>query len=152
MTFRFEHNNLSAEHLKILREESGISKEVIEARGYRTVSEIGKLKDLGFSPRQCRPGLLIPVHTTDGQNNLYILRPDNPRVIENTKKKNHDGTHPQKVIKYEFPQGKSMRIDCPPACREKLPDPTTPLWITEEIKKADELASRGLCAIALLGV
>ena len=45
-----------------------------------------------------------------------------------------------------------MRVDCPPRCRPGLADPAVPLWITEGQKKADALASRGLCAIALLGV
>ncbi len=139
-------------HIKMLKEESGISDAVIKARGYTSVNEPSRLKELGFSPRQCRAGLLIPIWTTDGQNSLNILRPDNPRIIENTKKKNHDGTHPNKVIKYEFPKNESMRIDCPPLCQNKLADPSIPLWITEGVKKGDSLAGRGLCAIALLGV
>jgi len=143
---------LSPGHIKMLKEESGISDAVIKARGYTSVNEPNRLKELGFSPRQCRAGLLIPIWTTDGQNSLNILRPDNPRIIENTNKKNHDGTHPNKIIKYEFPKGQSMRIDCPPLCREKLADPSIPLWITEGVKKADCLASHDLCAIALLGV
>ena len=143
---------LIPEHIKMLKEESGISDAVIKARGYTSVNEPSRLKELGFSPRQCRAGLLVPIWTTDGQNNLNILRPDDPRIIENTKKKNHDGTHPNKVIKYEFPKGKSMRLDCPPKCREQLADPSIPLWVTEGVKKGDALASHGLCAIALLGV
>lgn len=45
-----------------------------------------------------------------------------------------------------------MRVDCPPVCRPALADPAVPLFITEGQKKADALASRGACAIALLGV
>ena len=33
-----------------------------------------------------------------------------------------------------------------------LADPSIPLWITEGQKKADALASHGLCSIALFGV
>jgi hypothetical protein len=36
--------------------------------------------------------------------------------------------------------------------REKLGDPSIPLWITEGIKKGDSLTSRGLCTVTLLGV
>ena len=63
-----------------------------------------------------------------------------------------DGTYRQRVIKYELPKGAGMRVDCPPSCRGMLGDPKVTLWVTEGQKKADALASRGLCAIALLGV
>ena len=76
-----------------------------------------------------------------------VLRPDNPRFKAGTAK----DTKP-KIIKYEFPQGYPMRIDCPPICQAMMADPSIPLWVTEGIKKADALASRGLCAIDLLGV
>ena len=33
-----------------------------------------------------------------------------------------------------------------------LGDPPVPLWISEGIRKADALVSRGMCAVALLGV
>jgi len=145
-------SQINSEHLKMLKDESGISDELIKMRGYRSVSNIEELKELGFSSSQLRPGLLIPICTVDGQNALSILRPDNPRVIENTKKKNPDGTHPNKIIKYEFPKGESMRLDCPPKCRGQLADPSVPLWITAGVKKGDAFASQGLCAIALLGV
>ena len=132
---------LSAVHLRVLREESGISDTVIEARGYRAVTDRKKLSALGFSKRQLQPpDLLIPLHATDGSIPLYVFRPDKPRE-ENGK-----------VIKYEIPRGSGVRLDCPPVCCPLLPDPAIPLWITEGIKKADSLASRGACAVALLGV
>lgn len=145
---------LSDKHLAMLRDGSGISLEVIQARGYRTVTDPKELAALGFAPGQCRvPGLLLPLWTPDGSNSLYVYRPDNPRVLEDKRKgKLLDGTYPNKVIKYEFPKGAGMRLDCPPVCRPMLTDPKVPLWITEGQKKADSLASRGLCAIALLGV
>ena len=145
---------LAPHHLAMLREKSGISDGVISTRGYRTISDPNELSSLGFSPVQCRvPGLLIPVHTPDGGNTLYAYRPDNPRVVEErNKKKRPDGTNPCKVIKYEMPKGSSSRLDCPPNCQPMLANPAIPLWITEGQKKADALASRGLCAIDLLGV
>jgi hypothetical protein len=45
-----------------------------------------------------------------------------------------------------------MAVDVPPTVRHLLGDPAVPLFITEGVKKADALASRGLCAVALLGV
>jgi Domain of unknown function (DUF3854) len=70
-----------------------------------------------------------------------VYRSDTPRTGK-------DG----RAYKYEFPKGAGVKLDCPPHCRPMLPDPSIPLWITEGQKKADALASHGLCAIALLGV
>lgn len=137
----------------MLRQASGISDEVIAARGYRTVTDEAELAALGFAPRQRRtPGLLLPLHTTDGRLGPAIYRPDNPRVVENRRRKNADGTHPQQVIKYEQPQGEPVRVDCPPGCQAQLADPAVPLFITEGQKKADALAARKACAVALTGV
>ena len=118
---------------------------MIAARGYRTILNANELRELGFARDQCRsPGLLLPVHTPDGQQPLCVYRPDLPRVLDDRRKgRLPDGTYPQRVIKYEFPKGQGMRIDCPPLCRSKLGDPQTPLWITEGQKKADALASHG---------
>lgn len=137
-----EHNHLSDAHLAMLRDESGISDEVIVARGARTVTDVKELVALGFSQRQLRqPGLLLPLHGTDGSQPFCVYRPDAPSLGK-------DG----KAIKYEIPTGQGVRLDCPPCCRPLLADPAIPLWITEGQKKADALASRGACAVALLGV
>jgi hypothetical protein len=144
--------DLMQQHYAMLKA-SAISDEVIKERGYRTITNTKDLHVLGFSPAQERaPGLLLPLHTTDGQTPLFIYRPDSPRVIENKKKRNPDGSYKQKVIKYEMPKGEKMRLDVPPRCRADIGDPSIPLWITEGQKKADALASLGLCAVALLGV
>ena len=144
---------LSPEHLSMLRDESGISDEVIAARGYRTITDRDDLAELGFASNQRRiPGLLLPLHSTDADNALNIYRPDNPRIVENRRKKLADGTHSNRVIKYEVPRDAGTRVDCPPMCQPKMADPSIELWITEGQKKADALVSRGLCVIALLGV
>jgi hypothetical protein len=63
---------LSAEHWKMLSEESAISRDVIIERGYRTITDSKELSKLGFIPKQRRtPGLLIPVHGPDGTLALY---------------------------------------------------------------------------------
>lgn len=153
---------LSREHFETLVSGSGISVEVVNARKYRTITEPKQLRDLGFNRQQSLqvPGLLIPVHCTDGSNGIAVYRPDIPRTVE-TKKRNSDGSFKTHVIKYEMPAGMAMRLDCPPlTCikdrkvetRRLLLDPSVPLWITEGQKKADALASHGLCAVALLGV
>ncbi len=145
---------LCEQHRSMLCTGSAISGEVIAVRGYRTILDEAELIPLGFIASQRRtPGLLLPLWATDGTLAGAVYRPDNPRVVENKKKGPlPDGTYPCKVIKYEFPAHALLRVDCPPPCREKLGDPSVPLWVTEGQKKADALASRGLCAIALLGV
>ncbi|NLD74854.1 MAG: DUF3854 domain-containing protein, partial [Chloroflexi bacterium] len=134
------HARLQDEHLAQLRA-SGIADEVMLERGYRSAPSSRYRKALGFRGPKTRPGLLLPLWTVDGAVAYCILRPDEPR-------RNRDG----KPIKYETPAGAAMRLDCPPRCREGLGDPAVPLWITEGQKKADALASRDQCAIALLGV
>jgi hypothetical protein len=77
----------------MLARESGIAEDVIAARGYRSVTDTAELRELGFSGSQCRAGLLLPVWCTDGSNGFHVLRPDNPRVIEQKNKgKLADGT------------------------------------------------------------
>jgi hypothetical protein len=137
--------NLLPHHLDQLTQGSGISPDVIQERGYRSIEPLdgfSVLKRHGFSPAQAKnvPGLLLPLRTTDGQNGLMVYRPDKPRV--------KDGH----AIKYEIPKNAGVRLDCPPRCQPMLQDPSIPLWITEGQKKADALASHDLCAIALLGV
>ncbi len=145
---------LNEKHYRILSEESGISDEMIRAREYRSIVGDAELRELGFAPAQCRaPGLLLPLWTTDGGNGHYVYRPDNPRVYDDKSRKVlPDGTYHQRVIKYEMPKGEGVRVDCPPGCRPLLGDPAVPLFITEGQKKADALAARGGCAVALLGV
>jgi hypothetical protein len=136
-------------HLDQLHQGSGLSLDIIQERGYRSLqgTEGYKvLKDLGFSKLQCKltPGLLLPVWSPDPavRPALYVYRSDNPRLDE------RDG----RPRKYEFPKGQGMRLDCPPRCRALLQDPTIGLWVTEGQKKADALADRGMCVIDLLGV
>ncbi len=74
------------------------------------------------------------------------MRPDNPRQMPDK------NSGEAKILKYEYPKGSAMRLDCPPRCRPKLDNPNIPLWITEGQKKADSLATQGLCTLALLGV
>jgi uncharacterized protein DUF3854 len=62
--------------------------------------------------------------------------------------RNRDG----KPMKYASPKGCPNRLDVHPRNVAAMPDPTVELWVTEGIKKADALTSRGLCAIAITGV
>jgi hypothetical protein len=132
---------LHPNHRAMLERESGLRRDVIDARGYRTVTTEAELQPLKFAPtQQLVPGLLIPIHTVDGKIAAHQLRPDKPRTLK------------KKKIKYETPKGSRIVLDCHPFIRSLLSDPTIPLWLTEGSKKADSLVSHGRCAIALLGV
>src|SRR5215218_2911541 len=132
---------LSANHERMLFEESGIEPAVVEARGYRTAEKKVELERLGFGRAQRNvPALLIPVFSPGGEVVLHQSRPDEPRI--------KDG----EALKYETPSGSRMTIDVHPYMCDKLGDPSVPLWITEGIKKGDSLTSRGSCTVTLLGV
>jgi hypothetical protein len=133
---------LTENHEKMLIVESSIARDVAEARGYRTIEKKVELKTLGFADRQCNPpGLLIPIYAPTGEIVNYQFRPDQPRI-------DRDG----KSVKYEKPSGSRMVLDVHPFARKMLGNPSVPLFITEGIKKGDAIVSRGLCAVALLGV
>lgn len=122
--------------------QSGIDPEVARERGYKSILGKTEFKGLEFSEAQRRvPGLLIPVYSPDGKIAFHQFRPDIPR--EDAK---------GKPIKYETPSSVSMRLDVHPRCREGLKNPLQRMFITEGIKKADSLVSRGECVIGLLGV
>jgi hypothetical protein len=135
-------SRLSRPHRRMLFEESGIGARVAVRRGYRTVTTKAELERLGFGRSQRNvPALLIPIYGPTGEIVLYQSRPDSPRVGKRGR-----------PVKYETPTGAGMALDVHPFCRESLKDPGVPLFITEGIKKGDALVSRGLCAVALIGV
>ena len=101
---------LADHHKKMLLDESGIARDVAEARGYGTIEKKVDLKNLGFAERQCNPpGLLIPIYSPTGEIVNYQFRPDQPRIGK-------DG----KPVKYETPSGSRMVLDVHPFAREKL--------------------------------
>src|SRR5215208_6670838 len=129
-------------HRRMLLEESGISPAVVAQRGYYTAKTKAELASLGFSERQRRAvALVIPMYSPAGELATHQIRPDAPR-------ENSDG----KAIKYETPSGSSVRLDVHPSQTGRVKDASVPLWITEGVKKADSLASRGQCALSLQGV
>lgn len=134
---------LRPQHAALIRA-SAISDEVARERGYFAALTIQDLKRHGFAEPQCRvPALGLPVWGVDGAIGLYQARPDTPRLDPKT----------GKPIKYETAKGSRMVLDVPPRARRFLGDPTTPLWITEGIRKADSAVSNGIdCCLALLGV
>ena len=137
---------LLSHHLQQLIQESGIAREIINARGYRSIYGPGsysELKALGFNKVQSRlaPGLLVPLLDINGQPVLYQFRPDNPRLDKASR-----------PIKYETPAGAAMRLDFGVGQQEVLKNPAEALWVTEGIKKGDALRTHKQCVVVLLGV
>jgi len=139
-----EDSTLCEEHRESLISGSGISEEVIQARGYWTAEDPDDLIDLGFAKTQRRtPALVIPVRGTCGEVRFSRIRPDNPRP---------DPKKPGKYVKYEQPSGMPVTLDINPLVTEGLKDRSRRLWIPEGEKKGDALVSQGEVVIALLGV
>jgi hypothetical protein len=120
--------------------ESGISDEVIEARGYRTVRQRSEVPD-EFADWQRRLGLLVKTHSPNGEASGYQLRPNKP-----IKRKN--GNAP----KYETPHGSGITLDVNPLMLDEVGLGDRDLWITEGCKKVDALTSRGEPAVGIIGV
>jgi hypothetical protein len=129
-------------HQQMLFKESCLSTSVVVERKYRTVASKAELAQLGFSkPQQRVPALVVPMYSPAGELVTHQIRPDTPR-------KNDRG----KPIKYETPAGSPIRLDVHPSQSGRVKDASVPLWITEGVKKADSLVSRGECVVALQGV
>jgi putative DNA primase/helicase len=141
---------LSLDHLRQLTAGSGIAEAVIAARGYQTLTRPQDVEALGFADFQAvtakaAPVLAIPLWTVRGQQDGWQIRPDQPRPVKDKKKRI------TKPAKYETPYQGQVSLDVPPTVQPLLGDPTAPLWVTEGVKKADALASRGACAVGLMG-
>lgn len=160
---------LNAHHRTELEQGSAIHPDVIAERGYVTVGRPNAslpdawgrntreaLAAQGFPSWSIRedyyfPGLLIPQYTPRGDRYPGQWKPFRPVP-------NRDG----KPMKYASAKGPS-RIDVHPrwsrdrgasdaALLPAIQDPTHRLWITEGVKKADSLTSRGEVTVALAGV
>lgn len=146
---------LSAEHIAEVIYGSGVTPEIAEARGYRTLTGSGEdrdlLESLGFKPYvwnrdDAYPGLLIPMHGMDGAVRGHQYKPATPRV-----RRKEDGT--PVPIKYETPAKAPLVVDVPAYTAERLrAEPGASLWITEGMKKTDALVSQGMACVGLTGV
>ena len=132
--------HLSSKHSHMLLHESGIDPVRAAERDYRTIRSRAEL--LGFKKYQRRaPALRIPLYSPDGITQSCQLRPDNPRKDRKAK-----------PLKYETPGGSKVILDVHPSMLEVVRSLPEDLWITEGIKKADSLTSRGLPTVGLIGV
>jgi len=82
------------------------------------------------------------MHGADGEVVSYQIRPHQPRKDKKS----------GKIHKYENRHRDRGAWHCNPKARHQLDDPHATLYVTEGVKKADKLAERGLCAVALTGV
>ncbi len=120
----------------MLYEESGVTPEIARERGYTTVRGRAELPP-EFKRYQRRRGLLVPMHSPDGETTSYQLRPDKPR---------------KGGPKYETPAGISPVVDVHPRMLEEARHGGGSLLITEGAKTGDAAASRGICTVVLAGV
>jgi P4 family phage/plasmid primase-like protien len=143
-------------HRRELEQESAIDPEVVAERGYLTVTrptntdqsnrrKLQQIKIPSWAIKEDRffPGLLIPMYRATGELISYQFKPYVPVP---------DPKNPGKTRKYASRVGQANRIDVHPRNSDRVADPTVTLMITEGIKKADALTSRGACVIALTGV
>lgn len=127
------------DHLRTLLVGSGIDPQVVAERGYWTATRRDQLEGMPRYQRRA-PSLVMPMHSPDGRTVSLQTRPDNPRERNG------------KVVKYETPGGREVVLDVHPRNADKVGDAAEDLWITEGVKKADALTSRGLCTVGLAGV
>lgn len=161
-------SGLSAEHRRELAIDSAIDPEVIAERGYNTMERPNRqdpsdpscsrnlLKRMGFPSWSTGedyyfPGLHIPQYSPSGVRYAGQWKPF--RAVAN-----REG----KKMRYASSKGPS-RLDVHPrwsadrgaldaSLLPLIQDPTRRLWITEGVKKADSLTSKGEVTIALAGV
>jgi P4 family phage/plasmid primase-like protien len=150
MTTYVEANagQLSDRHREEL-DASEIAPEVRDARGYETLygtdEDRARLREADIPVWAWRedtafPGLFIPIYRVTGECIGAQFKPGQPQPCGD------------KTVKYATAKNKTGRLDVPPTMATGVRVVTTPLWVTEGVKKADSLASKGLAAIALSGV
>jgi len=135
------HDRLLMRHCALLREHYGLPADIIAERGYESVLGGAILESLGFTKTHRRiPGMLIPLYRTDGSRHGVVYRPDVPAERNGRK------------AKYVSPRGSGRQLDVPPRCQPHVGDPSVPLFVVEGHQKADAIAARGGCAVAIDGV
>jgi P4 family phage/plasmid primase-like protien len=148
MTTYVENAGQVSDHHLAELDASEISPEAREARGYETLYGTDEDKALLREERipiwawredSAFPGLLIPLYRVTGERIGAMFKPGQPQIRE------------EKPVKYAAPVKKS-RLDVPPTMATAVRTVSAPLWITEGVKKADCLASKGLPVVTLSGV
>lgn len=132
---------------------SEIAPEHRDARGYETLygtdEDRARLRQESIPTWAWRedtafPGLLVPLYRVTGERIGAQFKPAQPQP--------HSSGDGSKLMKYASPVGTKPRLDVPPLMADSVRTVTTPLWITEGVKKADALASKKLPVVSLSGV
>jgi len=133
------NKSLADRHRRILEEESVISPEVIEARGYWTAETVAELKDEpGIASNQYHaPALVLPIYGVDSEYRYSRVRPDNP---------------PPNQGKYVQPADTPNVLDVPRAVQSKVLDSNYGLVVVEGERKGDALASLGIPTVVIFGI
>lgn len=123
--------SLSDEHRQILEVESGIAPDVLEERGYYTLSQrealqLVQLEVYHAGIMQADGWLAIPIFRPDGTKHGEVLRLDNPR---------------SQKMKYCWPMGNRNALLIHPYSFDLLTDRSIPVFFAEGIKKADAILS-----------
>src|SRR5215212_10715298 len=103
---------LSSEHRRMLEEESAISEETWQTRGYGTVRSRSEL--VGIFPKWQRraPALFVPMYSPDGETTSAQIRPNTPR------RNRRSG----KSVKYETAHKSGIILDVHPSMLEAVKD------------------------------
>lgn len=160
---------LSTHHRRELIVDSSIDVEVARERGYSTVGRPeSSLKDghgrdtreqlqaMGFPGWSIResyyfPGLLIPQYTPTGQRYAGQWKPSRPVPSRDGKPQRYASAKGAARLDVH-PRWTRDRGQEDPTLLPAIKDPSMRLVITEGVKKADSLTSRGEVTIALQGV
>jgi hypothetical protein len=149
MTTYVENTGQLSEHHLAELNASEIAPEHRDARGYETLygtdEDRARLREASipvwaWREQSAFPGLLIPLYRVTGERIGAQFKPGQPQP------------HGERTMKYASPVGTKPRLDVPPLMANAVRTVTTPLWITEGVKKADALASKGLPVVSLSGV
>jgi P4 family phage/plasmid primase-like protien len=169
-------SHLSENHRHELEIDSAIDPEVITERGYLTIERPGNnggqfqvrgvayvdgtgrdfLRKIGIPSWAIRedyyfPGLWIPQYTPRGERYAGQWKPF--RAVPNREGKRIRYASAKGVNRLDVhPRWTADRGQRDAAAVPAIQDPAMPLWITEGVKKADALTSRGCVTVALSGV
>lgn len=157
--------SLFDEHRRELVQGSAIDPDVIRERGYRSVSRPSnrdhtpreELERLGFptwATKEDRyyPGIHMPHWSPRGEKRAGQWKPRVPVPNRDGKKMKYASAKGQAVTLDVHPRWTRDRGLDDPALLPAIRDMAIPLWITEGVKKADSLTSRGACTVGLSGV
>lgn len=121
---------LLPKHNDVLTKESGISPEIIEARGYRSLER----SDIAFlvAENKVSPATM----KAEGWLAIPVIRPDGTKHCETIRLDKSAGK-----MKYIWPSGYRNALDVHPLALESVKDVKIPLIITEGVKKSDAILS-----------